>query len=375
MNGHTTGYYPAALEVSLGTVADNFAIVRKTLGPRRAIIATIKANAYGHGVLGIARALREAGADYLAVDAPSDARAIRAADIHVPILILSELPPALAAEVAREGFIPTVASREAVEAVASSEPQVKPVFIKVDCGFGRFGIPLAEAREFVTCARSQTSIEVRGVYTHLPFSDAEGQNWAESQKYHFETLIAELEAHGGKIPVTQSMSSPGFVTGSRDGLNAVAVGHLLYGLCPVKPDMAKQYESFGFRRALVAIRTSLVRSGPAAQIGEAAPYLRNGVTRTGVVPIGLAQGYHPPVSGRNATMLLGNTHVRVLRVCLSSTILDLSAMPEAEAGMDVHVLRELGSSKISLDDIVAWQHSSALSVLTGLGLGCHHQFV
>ena len=245
--------------------------------------------------------------------------------------------------------------------------QVKPVFIKVDCI--RSLRYTAGGGSGIRHVRSVSGPSGQG-RLYAPAIFRRRFRIGPRAKNIISRPLSRKEAHGGKIPVTQSPAR-------RDRLarNAVAVGHLLYGLCPVKPDMAKQYESFGFRRALVAIRTSLVRSGPAAPIGEAAPYLRNGVTRTGVVPIGLAQGYHPPVSGRNSTMLLGNTHVRVLRVCLSSTILDLSAMPEAEAGMDVHVLRELGSSKISLDDIVAWQHSSALSVLTGLGLGCHHQFV
>jgi alanine racemase len=364
--------YPAVIEISRGAIAHNVAAIRYAVGAGRTIIATIKANAYGHGSAGVARILAECGVGYLAVDTPADARSAGATG--KPVLVLNEVPPAVAADLARQGFIPTVTTTAALDAVAAAGPPSPPVFIKVDSGFGRFGVPLADARSFVAEARSRNTITVDGVYTHLPFSDDAGRRWADARLAQFEHLIEVIESDGGPVPVTQATASPGVVAGASDRLNAVAVGHLLFGLDPMKAEFSHRFEAFGLRPALRAIRTLLVKASTAPPGDEAALYLRHGVTRTGVVPVGLSHGYPSPVGGTTATMLFAGRPVPVLRVCLSSTVLDLSRFPDAEPGDEVLLAGPTDGTAISIADVARWRNASLLAALTALGSGLGHRY-
>ncbi len=364
--------YPAVIAVSRGAIERNVDTVRTAVGAGRKIIATIKANAYGHGAAGAAEVLAQCGVDYLAVDTLADAQA--AARTGTPVLVLSEAPAAIAAALARQGFIPTVAAIPALDAVASAGPPSPPVFIKVDGGFGRFGVPLAEARDFVSAARSRNTVTVEGVYTHIPFSDDAGRRWAEMQTARFASLIEAIEADGGPVPVAQAIASPGIVARTDNRLNAVAVGHLLFGLDPMKPELSGRFQALGLRPALRSIRTTLVKAGAAPPEDGAAPFLRH-VTRTGVVPVGLSHGYRSPVEGTQSTMILNGRPVPVLRVCLSSTILDLSDLPDAGVGDEVFLAGPMDGDGISVADIAGWQNASLLALLTALGAGLRHAYV
>jgi alanine racemase len=361
------------MEISLDAIDHNLSIIRNCVGPDRTIIATLKGDAYGHGIVETARALCAAGTDFLAVDSGNDARAIRTADVPTPILILGEWPPDHTLELALAGFIPTVGDWRALAALPRG-PNQKKIFIKVDCGFGRFGIPLEQARRFVNFANAQESVDVVGLYTHLPFSHPDDRKWAEDQLRQFEALVGQLLSDGIRIPVTQALASTGIVTGMTDNLSAIAVGHLLFGLSPVTPELDHLFEGLELRSALNAIRTTLVHVGRRPENGNSAPYLRGGVSTTGVVPIGLAHGYPSAAQGRTAKMILRNRQVPVLRVCLSSTVLDLSETSDAQVGDEVLVLGESKARKISIETMARWQGASVLSALTRLGGGIPHYY-
>ena len=358
---------PLVMEVDLQAISNNLSVVRERAARGRMLVAVLKAGAYGHGAVEVARTVAAGGADLLATGSICDARAIRAAGVPTPLVLFGASLPEAAVEAVCEGFLPSVDRAEVVTAISEATAAETPIFVKVDGGFGRLGVPLGEAYAFVSWAAAQPRIRVYGIHTHPTFQDSHGLAWAGSRVREFEDLIDGLAADGIEVPVSQAVTSPGVVAGLTDRLSAVAVGHLLFGLSPVAADLAERFRAFGVRPALRAIRAQLAHVGPCPAGETAAAYLRHGVVRTGVMPFGLWLGYRGPSGDGTAAVLVRGRRVPVLRICLDNAVLDLSRIADAAVGDEVVVIGAQGEERITLEEVAAWQGVSPLTVLAGLG--------
>ncbi len=351
------------VEVDLDALEGNLREIRRRVGDGKKIIAIIKADAYGHGVVEVARALAAGDTYALATGSLEDAVAVRRSGNTARILILGGSLPETVPELLDHGLIPSVDGMETARVVSETADAPSPVFIKVDCGFGRFGVPLEAARTFVEDVAALPNVRVEGVYTHLPFSDAAGRDWARRRHAAFDGLIAELAASGLEIPITQAVSSSGIAGGLTDGSNAVAPGSMLYGLAPVAPEVG---DMSGFRPTLRAIVTRLIHATERAAdrpLEADAEYLRHGVTATGIVPLGINEGYREAEPGRTAAMLMRGRRVPVLRVCLENTVLDLSAIDGPLPGEEVVAMGPGGEDEITLAEMAEWWECGPLSAL------------
>ena len=355
----------AWMDVDLVALQGNFREIRRRVGAERKIIAVIKANAYGHGAVEVARRLSGLDVHALATGSFCDALAVRRAGVAIPILFLGSSPPDAVSELLSHDLMPSVDSPAAAQAVSQAAGKgTAPVFIKVDGGFGRFGVPLETAPAFIRRVAELPGLAVEGVYTHLPFSDAQGRDWARRRIAAFDALVAGLTADGLRIPVTQALASPAIACGLTDNCNAVACGSLLHGLAPVVPEIG---DMSGIRPLVRSIGTRLlhVTERPESQSRETdAEYLRHGVRATGTVSLGMSAGYRAAAPGRTAFMLLRGRRVPVLRVCLENTVLDLSGITEPCPGEAVLAVGRDGDEEITLEEMAEWGAVSPLSLLT-----------
>ena len=208
-----------------------------------------------------------------------------------------------------------------------------PVYVKVNAGLGRLGVPLEGAEAFLAALAAMPNLEVRGLYTHLPFGDARGRDWATQRLAAFDTLLARLAERGLTPPVTQARASACVAAGLSDRANAVCVGHLLYGLSPFADDSVADLSAY--RPVLAEIGSRLIQvsehpQGSDIAIGGAYG-IRNG-RRTGVAPIGVAQGLVRPVPGSRPEALIRGRRAPILAVSLEHMVLDLADAPDAETG-------------------------------------------
>ena len=371
--GLCAGFDPNRMTIDLGIVAANFGEVRRRLGPRRKIIGTLKGDAYGHGAVPVARILVGLGVDLLASGNLREAIALRRAGIAAPVVLLGAQLAAAIPDIVANDLIPTLDDPRAAAALSRAARSPLPVFVKVDGGFGRFGVPLAEAAAFVAAGAARPMLTVAGLYTHLPFADAPGRDWARGRTAAFDALASALAARGLAIPVVQSLASPGLLAGLKDGGTAVAVGHLLYGLSPVGDELGRATAVDRFRPVLRAIKARLIHVGERPPGEAAAPYLRHCRGSIGVVSIGIQHGYRPALGA--AHMLIGGRPAPLLRVCLENTIVDLAGHPDAAIGDAVVVVGARQGPGVSLRDLAAWQSTSPLGLLTALGRSLPRRYV
>ena len=342
---------PVLATVDLAALAANLGELRRRLPAATAVIASVKANGYGHGAVEVAAALARDGAEMLATASFDEAAAIRAAGVSAPILMLPGTLPAGLGELVQHGLTPTVWNDETAEAAAQL---AAPAWVKLDAGLGRLGLQPAAVPSLLRRLRD-ASVDVQGLYTHLPFADAAGLEWAKTQLAAFTRLREELERDGLLPPATQARSSAGILAGLEDGCTSVCPGHVLYGLPAASADVA---DASAFQPVLRSVETRLVHvaahpTARTAGVGGAARLAAGAVT--GVVPFGRADGYRDARPEAQAVMLVRGRRAPVRGVSLEHTTLDLSDVPDAVVGDEVVVLGPQGEEAITAADLAAWQ--------------------
>jgi alanine racemase len=354
---------PLWAEIDLDALEGNYREVVRLVGPDVKVIPSVKANAYGHGVVEIARVLSAQGIYALACGSLPEAIAVRQAGVAVEILLFVSYVPETVPQVLTHGFVPTVANMETARAVSAAARRPAAIYVKVDSGLGRLGVPIWEAVEFVKQVATLPRIIIEGIYTHLPFGDPAGRAWAETRHREFREVLRTLAQVGISVPITQAVSSAGILAKAEHGCSAVCPGHVLYGLPPVSPAVA---DCTPFRPVLRAIRTRLIhvtKNAAARAVGLGGHYPVAGGTVTGVVAIGMRDGYRDARTGK-ATMLLRGHRAPVLGVSLEHTTLDLTGIPEPRVGEEIMVLGRDGADQITLSEMAEWQQAHPLEILT-----------
>jgi len=354
-------------ELDLDALEHNYRAVRSRVGGAKRIIASVKANAYGHGVVPVVRTLDRLGVYAVATASLDDARAIRAAGLGTRILMFACVIPEAVDRLLALNVVPTVHNRAIAEAISGAAAESVEVYVKLDSGLGRLGVPVAEGVDFVQAIARLPNLVIKGLYTHLPFTDAKGRDWAREGLARFDRLLAEMERKGLHVPVSQAISSAGIAAGLTDTCTAVCPGHLLYGrFLPLTPDLADLSE---YRPVLRAIKCRLIEIGPrpaGERMGMNGALVLPSPLIVGVVPFGIADGYRGPVAGRRAVMWLRGRRVPVLGVSLEYTLLGLTGLDGVKIGDEVMVLGESDGDRITVGELAEWQGGSALEALTSL---------
>jgi alanine racemase len=384
---------PLAVEIDLDALEANLGEVERRIRSDQKIIASVKADGYGHSAVPIAKTLADQGVFALATQAIGEAVAIREAGVDTPILMFSGPLPGGIGALLDHDLTPTVYDLSLARAVSEAASRPTPVYVKVDCGLARLGVSADTAVDFVLEVAQLPNLVVEGVYTHIPFANRAGREWAARQLTVFEELCAEIASKGLEVPVTQALGSAGIVGQLNDGsCSAVLPGHILYGLPPVLPEVD---DCSGFQPVLRSIRTQLIQiraeTARDAGFGGGAKFAEG--TVTGIVPIGLSNGYRSAQSGR-PVMLIRGKRAPVLGVyqgtvpveseddgslapksSLHYTMLDLTDVPGAAVGDEVLVAGTDGDEHIGVADLAQWQKANALEVLTSFVRHAPYRFV
>lgn len=361
--------HPAWAVYDLDRLRANLGEVRRHIGPGQACIAALKANAYGHGALPVAIALDGEGLAAFMTGSFEEARRMKEAGLRTPVVMFAgALPEGMAALVAA-GLTPTVVDLAGAEAAAKAPPpgNVAQVYVKVDAGLGRLGVALEDAEEFMDTLARMPGLQVAGLYTHLPFSDRSGRDWAERRLQAFDALLDRLARAGRTPPITQARASCCLAAGLSDRANAVCIGHLLFGLSPFSDDSVADISAY--RPVLAEVGSRLVHIGDHRQGSDFAignSYgLRHG-RRAGVAPIGVSHGLPRPAPGSRPEALIRGVRVPIIAVSLEHLVLDLDGVEDAAVGDEALLLGCQGGAEIEFGELAAWFGMSGLDTAMAL---------
>ena len=329
------GLRPAWVEVDLDAIAANVHTLAAEVAPAR-LLAVVKADAYGHGAVPVARAAVEAGAAWLGVALVEEALELRAAGITTPLLVLSEPHPAAADACAANQVAVTICTRAGVRAFGAAGRRAgRPLaaHLKVDTGMHRQGCAPAELPGLVAAALAEPGLATEGLWSHFAVADEAAKTaTTDAQLALFRDALAEASAAGLEPRWRHLANSAGATVRDDARFDLVRIGIELYGLAP-SAELADQVRGAGLtpalalRAAVSALRT--VEAGERVSYGHRWEAPRR--TRVATLPVGYADGLRRGLSGRIRVRFGGHDLAQVGTVTMDQVMVDVDEV-DVEVG-------------------------------------------
>lgn len=358
------GYRPTWAEINLGNLEYNFNQIKRLLAPHTKIMVCIKADAYGHGLIPIAKKLCSLGVDYLGVASIDEGIRLREENIKLPILVLGMVLKEDIRALFRYKLSSTVCTEEiifALNKMASVMKRRANVHIKIDTGMGRLGLLHNDALGFIRKVHKLKSINIEGIFTHLACADI-NRALTLRQIDAFKRLILKLNKEGIHIPLVHAANSLGVVGYPMSHFNMVRPGLVIYGLYPKRGLKIKLKPVLSLKTKVVYFKR--VPCGFGISYGHT--YITKRNTTIVTLPIGYADGYPRNLSNRGAVLIRGRRFKISGRVCMDQIMVDVGDLPVKLAD-EVVLIGCLGKNKITAEELAALSGTIPYEIVCGLG--------
>lgn len=358
--------------INLDHYRHNLRSIRRIIGDKVAILAVVKANAYGHGIEEIAHAATNEGVEYLGVVSIGELRRIRAARVFTPCLIINfldvdSIDEALELEASftamDEDFILSL------QAAAKAQNKVAKVHVKIDTGMHRAGCDPAVVVNLATIVEGSPNLDLEGVFTHFAESEAPDLSYTDKQLDIFKECLKKVRAAGMDPKFIHTANSAAIFSKPEAQFTMVRPGLVTYGLNPFDPEnaMFKVVEQQVKPILQLVSRVAYLRS---LKSGDPVGYNRRWVAKrdstVALVPVGYGDGYRrtPQNSGY---MLVNGCQAPILgTVAMDQTVIDVTDIPEVKVGSEVVILGSQKNESISASDIAQRQNTINYEVVTAL---------
>ncbi|HOD15626.1 MAG TPA: alanine racemase [Spirochaetota bacterium] len=346
---------PTRAEVSLGRLRNNFEIVRSLVGPDVKIMAMVKSNAYGHGILTVSGELIKAGAHYLGVAYLEEAVYLRKNGITAPILVCGAINTDQIEDFLTHDIEITSSSidkSEAISAVATRLGKTAAVHLKIDTGMERIGVHWYNAEKFINRTLDLPGIAVTGVFSHLAKAESD-RVFTGEQIARFEKIVSYMDKKGRLPRLVHLANSAGIIGSPGSHFTMVRPGIMLYGYNPYGLDPVRE---FGGRRILPVMslktRVSYFKvCPPDTGISYNHTFVTRGQTRIVTLPVGYGDGYNRLLSNRGAVVIRGRRYPVVGSVCMDQVMVDIGMDGTAYNNDDVLLFGEMNGDSIPLESL------------------------
>lgn len=341
------------VEINLDALECNFDAVRETLPENTKILAVVKANAYGHGAIGVAKFLEDK-ADYLAVAATDEALELRKNGVNCPILILGHIPYGDYDNIVKYKITPTIS--DFYEAELLSKAAVKagvtaPLHIAVDTGMNRIGFKCDEASiEEIKRIKELPDIEIEGIFSHFAAADMSDKTYTRKQIEKFDDFVNTLSEQGINAPIKHLYNSAG-IADLEKKYDMVRQGIILYGL---RPSDEVEFNNIVVPQPVMSMKTRIVqvKTLPAGEcISYGCTYTTQKETRVATLCAGYADGVTRVLSNNGEVLIRGKRAEIIGRVCMDQFMVDVTDIPDVEAGDTATIFGTDGDETISVDEI------------------------
>ena len=357
---------PTWIEVHLEALRWNVAEVRRRIPPTTRLLAQVKSDAYGHGLVPVAQALAACGVDGFGVVSLEEAGRLRQAGLTQPILLQSVVEPSAAETVLALDIWPTVCTVEfarALQRVAAAQRRLVPVHLKVDTGMGRLGVWHDEVDEFLTQLADCDALQWEGCYTHLPSAD-DDPDFTRVQLATFARCVARLRVQGFAFPLVHAANSIGIIAFPESHLTLVRPGVMLYGLYPATRLRAQitLAPALSWKSRIIFLKR--VAAGRSISYGRT--HVTSRPTTIATVPVGYGDGYRRALSNRSAVLIGGQRVPVVGRVCMDHLMLDVGHVTQVSVGDEVILIGSQGDAQIAAEELAVLAETIPYEIVTGI---------
>ena len=360
-------FRPTWAEVDLEAMARNFEAIRARVGALP-ILAVVKADAYGHGAIEVARALETSGAEWLGVALPEEGVELRRSGLRASILLLGGFAPAQADLVLDHDLTAAVYRPDqlaALGAAAGRRGVQARVHLKIDSGIGRLGVPAPEVPEFAALLKAaEPRIFMTGAFSHLAVADNPAESFTEVQIEAFRGAVDALRRKGLRPDLIHLANSAAIIDHPPAWLTLVRPGIILYGYPPsalLSPFPIHPVLSLKTR--IIYIKTI----APGTSLGYGRTWTATRLTRVASLPIGYDDGLPRLLGNRGHVLVRGRRAPIVGRISMDLTTVDVTEIPGAGLDDEVIVLGEAGGERLGADQMAAWADTIPWEILCRLG--------
>lgn len=357
-------YRPTWAEINLNNLAYNFKQIKKILLPKTLIMVCVKADAYGHGLVAVAKRLTRIGADYLGVASIDEGISLRQNNINLPVLVLGAVLKKDIAPLFRYRLKPTVSTEDFVFALNRKGRSLgKPIniHIKVDTGMGRLGILYKDAFRFVKKIRNLEFINIEGIFTHFPLADKD-RDFTLRQIDLFKRLIIELDKEGIHIPLAHAANSMGVIAYKNSHFNMTRPGLALYGLYPARNLKIKLKPVLSLKTKITHYKRVPRRWG----ISYGHTYTTQRQTTIVTLPIGYGDGYPRNLSNRAEILIRGKRFRISGTICMDQITVDVGNLP-IRLGEEAVLIGCQGKNRITAEELAGLSGTIPYEIVCGLG--------
>jgi alanine racemase len=370
MQGNNT-YYRVQANVNLDAIRHNLLEVRKILNEDTKLMVIIKADAYGHGAVPLAKAIGDSGKiDCYGVAIIEEAVELREARIDKPILILGYTPKeqydlVVANEVAQTVFQYDMA--KALSEEAKRQGKIAKIHIKIDTGMTRIGYTdTKESIEEIKRIAALEHIEIEGLYSHFARADETDKIGTQMQLQRFITFVTMLEQEGIYIPVKHIANSAGIIEFPKAYFNMVRCGIATYGIYPsdmVNHDDIKLSPAMEIKTRVIFVKD--VEPGVGVSYGST--YVTDKYSKIATIPVGYADGYSRNLSNYGKVIINGQYAPILGRICMDQFMVDVTDIQDVKQGDIVTLLGKDRDAYISAEELAEWSHSFAYELVCTVG--------
>jgi alanine racemase len=365
---------PTRIRVDLDALTHNL----RALGAhtRVPVMAVVKANAYGHGLVPVGRHLQAVGVEQLGVAFLEEGVALREAGVHVPILVMGGIFGPQAAQLIANDLEITVSSLDKlrqVEAAAQSLGRKATIHLKIDTGMERIGVHSYHAGPFIEAALASRWCTIKGVYSHLACADDPSSPMTRQQLERFLEACAHFDRLGAPMPLRHLANSGGVLHFPETHLDLVRPGIALYG---VLPDPASQ-ATVDLRPAMSLVsKVVYFKVVPAGHpVSYGATWAPAADTRVVTVPMGYGDGFPRSLSSRGEVLVRGQRLPIVGRICMDQFMVDIGPQGTAYNEDEVVLVGRQGSQAIRCEDVALSAGTIPYEILVGLNTRTPREYV
>jgi len=365
----------AWLEIDLDALRSNLAVLGRAAGPGVPVRPVVKADAYGHGAVPVARALEAAGADGLCVAAFDEAIELRDGGVAAPILVLYPVPVAFVAEAARLGIAVAAGDppglAETVRAAASVDP-ARPlaVELEVETGLGRGGFVETEIAAAARLVADAPGLALTGLWTHFQAGDDPGT--VRTQVARFDAAVAAIAAAGVTLPARHVAASAALMTDEVLAYEGVRPGLSIYGLIPDGFDPATVSDALasGLRPVMSLyarpVRVAELPAGAGVSYGPSFRTPRP--SRIATLPLGYGDGWSRGLSNRASAIVRGRRVPLVGNVAMDAVMADVTDVPgpPVDSSDEFVLLGASGTERITAAELAQGRTTISWDVVTGM---------
>lgn len=363
-------YYRVQANVDLNAIRHNILQIKSRLNKETKLMVIVKADAYGHGAVPVAKALDEDGIDAYGVAIIEEAVELREAGIEKPILVLGYTPKEQYGLVISFGVTQTVFQYEMAEALALEaigQGKTAKIHIKIDTGMSRIGYPdTKESIKEIKRIAALPGIEIEGLFSHFARADEQDKTATLEQSRRFRDFYEMLKKEDINIPIRHIANSAGIIDIPEADLNMVRCGISTYGIYPseeVGKEKLTLIPAMELKSHVIYVKS--VNAGVGVSYG--ATYITERKTRIATIPVGYADGYSRNLSNCGKVIIHGKLAPIIGRICMDQFMVDVTKIKDVKQGDTVTLLGRDQKSYISVEELSAWSHSFPYELVCTIG--------